>query len=310
MPENRVIVIAGPTASGKSALAVDVAKFVGGVVVNCDSMQVYKGMPVISACPTPTERADVEHLLFEIYEPSFHGNVVDWLELATHTIKQVWQEGRVPVVVGGTGLYIDNLINGTTPIPETSLKVREHVAQLLQEKGSGFVYQKLKEVDSESAAWLSPNDTTRVRRAYEVWLDTGIKLSEWHQNPMIKKLPEARFFVIKICPAAEELDMRCYQRFDKMMESGALDEVKKLKEQNLPENLPAMKALGVPELMQYLKGKCTLAEAVEDAKLHTRQYAKRQRTWFKNKLAANVELIHCYAGDATEIFKRLKEFRL
>lgn len=301
MPENRVIIIAGPTASGKSALAIDVAKAIDGVVVNCDSMQVYKGMPIISACPTVKERAEIPHVLFEIYEPSVNGNVVDWLLQAVAEIKRIWQAGKIPVVVGGTGLYIDNLVNGTTPIPETSEKVRQVVANLLREKGSAFVYRQLAQVDEPSAEKLSPNDTTRVRRAYEVWLDTGIKLSDWHKKPMVKKLPEAKFFIIKICPLAEELDARCYRRFDQMMEAGALEEVQKLAALHLSETLPAMRALGVPELMRYLKGDCTLKQAVDDAKLHTRQYAKRQRTWFKNKLKADIELEHCYGGDFSQI---------
>ncbi len=309
MPENRVIIIAGPTASGKSALAIDVAKAIDGVVVNCDSMQVYKGMPIISACPTVKERAEIPHVLFEIYEPSVNGNVVDWLLQAVAEIKRIWQAGKIPVVVGGTGLYIDNLVNGTTPIPETSVKVREEVACLLKEHGSAFVYEKLKSVDPESAEKLNPNDTTRVRRAYEVWLDTGIKLSDWHQKPMIKKLPEAEFFIIKICPSADELDKRCYIRFDKMINEGAVQEVQRLLEFHLPNTLPAMKALGVPELARYLKGECSLERAVEEAKLHTRQYAKRQRTWFKNKLKADMELDCCYAGDCADILQRIEQFR-
>ena len=309
MSENRVIIIAGPTASGKSALAVDVAKAIGGVVVNCDSMQVYKGMPILSACPTAEDKAEVEHTLFEIYEPSFNGNVVDWLERAVAEIKNIWRKEKIPVVVGGTGLYIDNLVNGTTPIPETSAKVREEVAQMLKEHGSVFVYEKLKSVDLESVEKLNPNDTTRVRRAYEVWLDTGIKLSDWHQKPMIKKLPEAEFFIIKICPSADELDERCYIRFDKMINEGAVQEVQRLLELHLPNTLPAMKALGVPELVRYLKGECSLEQAVEEAKLHTRQYAKRQRTWFKNKLKADMELNCCYAGDCTDILQRIERFR-
>ena len=309
MSENRVIIIAGPTASGKSALAVDVAKAIGGVVVNCDSMQVYKNMPILSACPTAEDKTKVEHTLFEIYEPSFNGNVVDWLERAVAEIKNIWRKEKIPVVVGGTGLYIDNLVNGTTPIPETSAKVRKEVAHLLKTNGSVFVYEKLKSVDPESAEKLNPNDTTRVRRAYEVWLDTGVKLSDWHQKPMIKKLPETEFFIIKICPSADELDERCYTRFDKMINEGAVQEVQRLLELHLPDTLPAMKALGVPELARYLKGECSLKQAVEDAKLHTRQYAKRQRTWFKNKLKADIELDCCYTGDCADILQRIERFR-
>lgn len=301
MSENKVIVIAGPTASGKSALAVDAAKFLHGAVVNADSMQVYKHMPIISACPDEAERQSVPHYLFEIYEPQVRGNVVDWLNRAAEVIKQLWNEGKTPVVVGGTGLYLDNLINGTTPIPETPADIREQVAEIIKQHGNLHLYNLLKEVDPEAAKRLSINDSTRLRRAYEVWLHTGRALSEWHKIPMIKKLPEAKFTVIKICPPVAELDERCYLRFDKMINQGALKEIEYLAKLNLNADLPAMKALGVPELLAFVKGECSLDEAIAEAKLHTRQYAKRQRTWFNNKLKADFELKHCYTGDFAEV---------
>lgn len=308
MSQNKVIVIAGPTASGKSSLAIDVAKFANGIVINCDSMQVYKYTPIISACPDETDKNTVEHRLFEIYEPSVKGNVVDWLELAVKEIQSAWERNKIPVVVGGTGLYIDNLINGTTPIPETPSETREKVSDLLKEKGSLYLHKMLENIDSESAKRISPNDVTRLSRAIEVFEHTKTPLSVWHTKPMVKKLPSAEFFVIKICPTAEELDARCYLRFDQMIKAGALDEIKFLNSLNLNEKLPAMKALGVPELMEYINQKCTLEEAVDNAKLHTRQYAKRQRTWFKNKLKANLELPNCYKGNFEEIKEIIENF--
>ncbi len=308
MSENKIIIIAGPTASGKSALAIDVALNVGGVVINCDSMQVYKHMPIISACPNQNDKKIIEHRLFEIYEPNIKGNVVDWLNLAVKEIKSVWNQNKIPVVVGGTGLYIDNLINGTTPIPETPIEIREKIKYILAEKGSLYLHQKLKNIDNESAIKISPNDTTRLLRALEVFEHTKIPLSVWYTKPMIKKLPEANFFVIKICPTSQELDARCYLRFDKMIETGALEEIKFLNSLNLDENLPAMKALGVPELVEYVNGKCSLKEAIDNAKLHTRQYAKRQRTWFKNKLKADLEINTCYTGDFEPIKAIIKNF--
>ncbi len=309
MSENRVIVIAGPTASGKSALAIDVAKALNSAVVNCDSMQVYKYMPIISACPSAKEKAQIPHYLFEIYEPSFRGNVVDWLDKAQEVIMRLWAENKIPVVVGGTGLYIDNLINGTTPIPETSLQVRQEVAELVKNHGNEYLYNLLQREDAQTASKLNVNDTTRIVRAYEVLKDTGIKLSDWYKKPMIKKLPQAKFTTVKICPQTQELDKRCYIRFDKMMQEGALNEVKYLYSLELDESLPAMKALGVPELMSYLKGDVSYDEALDNAKLHTRQYAKRQRTWFKNKLNADVILNSCYQGGdgniLQEILKRI-----
>ena len=303
--EHKIIVIAGPTASGKSGLALDLALALNGEVINADSMQVYKNMPVITACPSAKDKTRVLHHLYEIYEPSVNGTVVDWLNRAMVKIREVWEKGRLPIVVGGTGLYLDNLINGTTPIPECAAEVRSEVRRLAAEKGIGAVYEALAKVDIAAAERLNPNDTSRVTRAYEVWKQTGITLTEWHRRPMVKKLPEAVFDIIKLCPPAEELDSRCYLRFDRMMSAGALEEVRRLTELKLPGNLPAMKALGVPELAAYLNGQCSLEAAVAAGKLHTRQYAKRQRTWFANKLKADVVWEHCYEGNAEEFLKRL-----
>ncbi len=296
MQENRVIVVAGPTASGKSGLALDLAAALNGEVVNADSMQVYKDMPIITACPGREDRAKVPHHLYEIYDPSVNGTVVDWLERAVFKIREIWARGGLPIAVGGTGMYIDNLINGTTPIPEADAAIRREVRMIQQREGTPALHEKLGKADVETAARLSPNDTTRVTRAYEVWMQTGLPLSEWHKKPMVKKIPEARFKVVKICPQTAELDARCYRRFDEMMQAGAEDEVRRLLARNLPENLPAMKALGVPEIGAYVRGECSLSEAVELGKLHTRQYAKRQRTWFANKLRADLCLDECYAG--------------
>lgn len=286
--KNTVVVIAGPTASGKSGLALDLALRYNGEIVNADSMQVYAGTPIISAAPSEVEKKLVPHHLYEIYPPQKNGTVVDWLKLAVETIREIWQRGNLPIVVGGTGMYIDNLINGTTPIPEPTTEVRKQVSEMKN------VYAWLLENDKEAAAMLNANDTTRIKRAAEIFLQTGQSIAEWYQKPMVKHLPEANFRVIKIIPPTKELDERCYLRFDKMMEAGALDEVIKLDALLLPANLPAMKMLGVPELLAYLHEEISLEQAVALAKLHTRQYAKRQRTWFRNKLEAEWEISSCF----------------
>ncbi|MBE6448288.1 MAG: tRNA (adenosine(37)-N6)-dimethylallyltransferase MiaA [Alphaproteobacteria bacterium] len=277
---NTVVIVAGPTASGKSALAIDLALRYGGEIVNADSMQVYAGTSIISAAPSEEEKKMVPHYLYEIYPPSKNGTVVEWLKLAVAQIKEIWAKGKLPVVVGGTGLYIDNLINGTTPIPEPSADVREQVKKIDK------IYAWLQENDAKAAQMLNAADKTRVRRAAEIFLQTGKSIAEWYKEPMVKYLPEADFKVIKILPPAKDLDERCYARFDKMIEQGALEEVRSLLDLRLPENLPVMKMLGVPELAMFLLGESSFEEAVALAKLHTRQYAKRQRTWFRNKLNA------------------------
>lgn len=290
---NTVIVIAGPTASGKSGLALDIARRYNGEIINADSMQVYQGTPVLSAVPSAAERAEIPHHLYEIYHPSVNGTVVDWLARAAAAVRDVWNRGNLPIVVGGTGMYIDNLVNGTTPIPEPKPEIREEVRRIAGE-GQAGLFAELRHIDPAGAAMLNPNDVTRVRRAYEIFLQTGISIAEWYQKPMLQKLPEAVFRAVKIIPDTMKLDERCYRRFDMMMKAGALDEVRYLLSLNLDKNLPAMKMLGVPELAAHLSGQLTLAEAVDLAKLHTRQYAKRQRTWFRNKLFAEITLDKCF----------------
>lgn len=308
MPNNTIVIIGGPTASGKSGLAIDVAREIGGVVLNADSMQIYQGMPVLSAVPSEKEKELAEHRLYEIFPPEKNSSVVDWLAVAAAEIEKVWKEGRIPVLVGGTGMYLDNLINGTTPIPETKPEVREKVMALLKEEGPAAIHELLKKCDPETAQKLGPRDRTRLRRAYEVWLDTGKKISDWHKLPMVKKFPDAKFIKVKILPSRQELDVRCFRRFDLMVANGAIDEVWGLFARNIDRNLPAMKALGVPELLRYCEGRARLDEAVAEAKLHTRQYAKRQRTWFANKFQADVTLSECYIGQkniVNDVKKRL-----
>lgn len=294
MSENKVIVIAGPTASGKSKLAIDIALDLNGVVINADSMQVYKDIPIITAAPTSEDKELVPHFLYEIYDPSFRGNVALWLDAAAIEIKSAWDQGKMPVVVGGTGLYIESLLKGVTPIPETPFEIQKKVQNIIDKEGAPYLHQKLQEIDPDSAKRLAPNDASRIKRAYEVFLSTNQSIAEWRKLPLIQKLPEANFFTIKICPSVEELDKLSFLRFDKMVEMGCIDEVQKLYKRKLSPSLPAMKALGVPELLEYLSGKTNVYQAVQNAKLHTRQYCKRQRTWFKNRLIADFELQSCY----------------
>ena len=306
MKQNQVLIIAGPTASGKSALAVAAARALDGVILNCDSMQIYKDIPIIAATPSAEEKAAAEHRLFEMYDVTKRGNVVEWLELCVAEIKKLWAENRLPVVVGGTGMYIDALINGVTPIPEVNPEVRRNLQQRLQSEGLLKLYIELQQKDIEIAKKLSPNDKTRIVRALEIVATTGKKVSEWYQMPMLKKLPEANFTVVKIVPEIAVIEERCRSRLDKMVQEGALKEITELLKRGVDETLPAMKALGVPELSLAVKGEMLLSEALELAKLHTRQYAKRQRTWLKNKLPADIVFSDVYRGQP-EFLEQIKE---
>lgn len=297
MRKNPVLVIAGPTASGKSALAAETAQALNGVVLNCDSMQIYKYIPIIAAAPTEEEKKLAEHRLFEIYDCDKRGNVVDWLDLCIKEIHNLWAENKLPVVVGGTGFYAEALLNGVTPIPQTPAEVRENVLKRLNETGLTGLYAELLQKDAKIAAKLNQNDKTRIIRALEVIEATGIKLSEWYEKPLIQKLPEADFITVKIMPELDVIAERCCLRLDKMVnELGVLAEIEQLLKRGVDENMPAMKALGVPELSLFIKGQMSLKEALDLAKLHTRQYAKRQRTWLKNKMSADVVLENVYMG--------------
>ena len=297
MIQNPVVVITGPTACGKSKLAIDVAKKVNGVIINCDSMQIYKGIPILSAAPSNNDKAEVEHRLFEIYDCDKRGNVFEWLEACVWEIRSVWQENKLPIVVGGTGMYVEALLEGITPIPPVEPEVRRWVKDFYAQSGLAEVYEYLKTIDSYSAQRLAPNDKSRILRAVEVYKSTGRRMSDWYKVPLIKKLPEAGFLLVKLYPNIQEIEARCRARLDKMVnELGALKEVADLLDLNLSNDMPAMKALGVQELACFIRGEKTLKEALKLAKLHTRQYAKRQRTWLKSKLKANIEFNSVYEG--------------
>lgn len=295
--KNNIIIIAGPTASGKSSLAIDIAKMVNGVIINADSMQVYKDTPTISACPSEKDKKEVEHRLYEIYDSSHHGTVNQWLNRVKIEIEDIWSQNKTPIVTGGTGMYINILKDGMSPIPETSENVKLQTQKLLDEIGVNGIHEKLIEIDPIMAGKLSPNDTTRVRRAYEVFTSTGKSLSDWHKEEQIKVFKDAKFQVIKILPERDELYKRCDLRFEIMLENNALDEIIKLNEKNLDKNLPAMKAIGVPPLLDFINGKLSKSEAIEKGKTQTRQYAKRQITWFKNQLDADIIIKQCYKGE-------------
>ncbi len=297
MQTSEIIIIAGPTASGKSALALILAEELDGIVINADSMQVYKDIPVLAAAPSEKDRLRAPHKLYGMYDASCRGNVVDWLNLCQTEITAAQKENKTPIIVGGTGMYIEALTKGVTPIPETPAEIRQTVDEILKEEGLSFLYKRLQETDPETAARLSGNDTTRIRRAYEIWLHTGKNLTYWHSVPLIKHFPSQSFVTVYINPPREALDIRCRSRFDAMVENGAVEEVQNLIAKNLPDSLPAMRALGVQELKAYLNRECPLSEAVENAKLHTRQYAKRQSTWFNNRFDAEFKYNACYGED-------------
>lgn len=286
-----VVVVCGPTGSGKSALAVDIALACDGVVINADAMQVYREIPILAARPGSTLEARVPHLLFGVLPASQACSVAAWLEMAAHAIARARLQGRLPVVVGGTGLYIKALIEGLAAIPDVPDAIRAEARTLHQTLGGLAFRERLASLDPEGAARLAPGDTQRLIRAYGVARASGQPLAHWQAAGNARAV-EARFLVLALIPPREEVYAACDARFDAMLAAGALDEVRALLALGLDPALPAMKAVGVPELSRHLRGLLSLEEAATKARRATRNYAKRQLTWLRHQLRAD----HAWEG--------------
>lgn len=282
-----VVVIAGPTCSGKSALALAVARAVDGVVINADSMQVYRELRLLTARPTPEEEAALPHRLYGVLPAHEPGSVAWWRGRAIAEIEAVWAEGRVPVLCGGTGMYLRALTDGLTDIPDPGAEARAEARRLVEEEGSVALHARLAAVDPESAASLRPSDGQRVARAWEVWSGTGHGMAHWHRAATLPPLACHRV-AVRLEPPRDALRAAIARRFDAMLGAGALEEVRALLAQDLSPALPAMRAHGVPELAAYLRGELGLDEAARRAVLATGRYTRRQTTWFAHHSLAEV----------------------
>lgn len=280
------ILIAGPTASGKSALALEIAESLGGVIVNTDSMQGYSILNVLTARPGPQDLARVPHFLYGHVHPSTAYSTGAWLRDVSELIEKNALAGRRPVFVGGTGLYFRALAEGISAMPDIPPHIRERWRHELIERGAPRLHRELMLRDSAMAMQLRPSDGQRIARALEVLDASGRSILSWQGQrgqPLIDRT-SARFFVIE--PDREVLRERINRRFDAMIEQGALGEVQQILALGLDPALPAMKAIGVRELQAVLDGEMDAGAAMERAKIATRQYAKRQSTWFRNQLGA------------------------
>jgi len=282
--EPKIILIAGPTASGKSALALALAEKLGGTIINADSMQVYRDLRVITARPTPEEEARVPHRLYGHVDAAENFSVGRWCTEAAEVLAATLREARAAIVVGGTGLYFSALTQGLAAVPPIPAQIRNEVRGRLASDGVEALHAELTLRDPAAAARLMPGDRARVTRALEVILATGRSLVSWHETNMPARVDAALAAKVFLMPERDELLRRIDTRFDAMMAAGALDEVRALAERHLDPSLPAMKAHGVPWLIRHLSGEIALAEAVEGGKRETRQYTKRQATWFRNQL--------------------------
>jgi len=279
-----VILIAGPTASGKSALALKLAESIGGTIINADSMQVYRDLRIITARPTAAEEARVPHLLYGRVDAAENYSAGRWCIDAAAAIEEARRAGRLPILVGGTGLYFKTLTQGLAAVPPIPATIRATVRERLAAEGVAPLYAELMRHDPATAARLMPGDRSRISRALEVVLATGRPLGDWHREGMPPSVDAARALKIFLEIDRTELYRRIDARFDLMIASGALEEVQKLAARKLDPSLPAMKAHGVPRLIRHLNGEITLTEAAEGGKRDTRRYTKRQATWFRHQL--------------------------
>jgi len=284
MSKKRAILIAGPTASGKSAVALALAKAIDGAVINADSMQVYQELRVLSARPSEQDEAQVSHTLYGFVPAAQAYSVGRWLTDVQRAIAETEACGKVPIITGGTGLYFKVLLEGLSPIPDVPEDVREHWRGMAAEMSSEALYAILSERDPDMAARLELSDTQRLVRALEVLDATGASLAQWQQEAGEAMLKNDEVVRIYITRPREELYRRINARFDTMLEEGALDEVRALAELNLGPDLPAMRALGVQPLKDQISGIITHEEAAEQVKMQTRRYAKRQETWARSNM--------------------------
>ena len=281
--ENGIIIIGGATASGKSGLALQMARGMDAVIINADSMQVYRELPVLTAQPSEAAHAEVPHALYGFLPASERCSVARWLASAKAEIDRALEAGKTPILVGGTGLYLRCLVQGIAVVPEIAEELRMQARALLEEIGNQQFHTLLAERDPPAAARLHPGDSQRMLRAWEVVAQTQVPLHEWQNRPQSPLYPRAMFRCYAVTLPREELYARCDARFLSMLGAGGLEEARAFAALKLDPSLPAMKALGVPELLAFLEGKITREEAITRAQQATRNYAKRQLTWFNNQ---------------------------
>ena len=303
-----VLLIGGPTASGKSRIAVEVAQAFSGVVINADSMQTYRELRVLTARPTPAEELAAPHRLFGVLTLDTPGSVMTWLQMAEAEIRAAWVAGRLPIVVGGTGLYLKALTEGIAALPPIPSFFRTDAADRYERLGGEAFRCELAALDADAAARLPPGDRQRLIRADEVVRATGRTLGEW-QGLGDRRPIAARFITVLVLPPRDRLYAAIDARFDRMLAAGVLDEAATLLTRD--PTLPGMKALGVRPLLSHLRGEICLEEAVRRAKRDSRRYAKRQLTWMRHQLSAPAMLIEQYSESVhAKLFAFIREILL
>ncbi len=292
MSSNEVILLTGATASGKSAEAIRMAEEQKGIIINADSMQLYQGAPILTAQPTQEEQGHIEHRLYGILTPDDPCSVARWIRMACEEIHRCWSQGNLPIIVGGTGMYLKVLMEGIATIPDIDLEIRTSVRQLSADE----LHKALQKEDLVMAERLTFGDKQRMARALEVIRSTGISLSEWVNQPVQPPLPDVSFMLYAMEMPRAILYERINQRFDAMLASGALEEANMLHTQGYARDLPLMRAVGIAELLAFHDGDFTIDVAIEQAKMNSRRYAKRQLTWIRRQFP-QATLIRNYTRD-------------
>ncbi len=305
-PQAHALIVAGPTASGKSALALAIAQRIGGTIINADSMQVYRELRVLTARPSSEDEVLVPHALYGVRPAAEASNAAWWRSAALQAMDAARATGCVPILTGGTGMYFAALTQGLANVPDPGAEARTEARHLLAELGPEALHAGLTKVDPATAARIVPNDSQRVARAWEVWRGTGMGLAAW-QNRTLPPAPW-RFFAVRLDPPREALRQAIATRFAAMLRSGAVEEVRALLALNIDPALPAMRAHGVPELSGYLRGTLSLEAAGRRTELVTGQYTKRQATWFRHHDLAGAEASEIITSRFTDISQLSERF--
>ena len=306
-----VIVVAGPTASGKSALALDVAEKFSGTIINADALQVYRELRILTARPSAAEIGRAPHRLYGILKADEPCSAGRWLDMARGEIAGAHADGRLPIVVGGTGLYLRALVQGLSAIPAIAEAVREEATRRHRDIGAEAFHAELAERDPETASRLAPSDRQRLIRAWEVHQATGRALSSWLADDSGSPPSDLRFLSMLVMPPRDALFAACDARFAQMTDIGAVDEVRTVSALNVPSEAPVMKAVGVKPLRRYLDGELSFAEASRLGARDTRRYAKRQVTWFRHQFEADHVISAQYSESLREkIFSFISDFLL
>jgi len=287
--QSKIILISGPTASGKSKFAVKIAKKIEGEIINADSMQVYKTLKILTARPNKIEQKNIKHHLYGIVDLNEKFSTGQWLELAIKKIKSIQKKKKIPILAGGTGLYFQSLINGLVKIPEIPLNFRNKVRLMSKREGQKKFYKKLLKLDPKIKDKFDPNDTQRSIRAYEIKSYTNISMYDWLTKTK-SEFKDSDFLKLYIETKREKLIERINLRTSTMINSGAINEVKKFIKLKIRKDQSVNKVIGIAELTQYLSDKTTLEEAKELISIKTRQYAKRQATWARTRMLAWVKI--------------------